>query len=259
MTIVCGDSHTSTHGAFGALAFGIGTSEVEHVLATQTLPQVRPKTMAVTVEGGLAPGVTAKDVALAIIGAIGTGGGVGHVIEYPGSAIRDLSIEGRMTLCNMSIEGGARAGLVAPDETTFAYLKGRTMPHKGRIGTPRSSTGARWPLTRAPRSTKRWRSTLPHCPAGHLGNQSGAGHPDHRMRPRPGIDDQSQGPRGGRTGARLHGAPARHADERDHGRHGVPGQLHQFPDRGLQGCGGVLEGRSVRCGSVRSRSPAHTG
>ena len=125
MTIVCGDSHTSTHGAFGALAFGIGTSEVEHVLATQTLPQVRPKTMAVTVEGSVAPGVTAKDVALAIIGTIGTGGGIGHVIEYRGSAIRDLSMEGRMTLCNMSIEGGARAGLVAPDETTFAYLKGR--------------------------------------------------------------------------------------------------------------------------------------
>jgi len=125
MTIVCGDSHTSTHGAFGALAFGIGTSEVEHVLATQTLPQVRPKTMAVTVEGALAPGVTAKDVALAVIGTIGTGGGIGHVIEYRGSAIRDLSMEGRMTLCNMSIEGGARAGLVAPDETTFAYLKGR--------------------------------------------------------------------------------------------------------------------------------------
>ena len=125
MTIVCGDSHTSTHGAFGALAFGIGTSEVEHVLATQTLPQVRPKTMAVTVEGALAAGVTAKDVALTIIGTIGTGGGIGHVIEYRGSAIRGLSMEGRMTLCNMSIEGGARAGLVAPDETTFAYVQGR--------------------------------------------------------------------------------------------------------------------------------------
>jgi 3-isopropylmalate/(R)-2-methylmalate dehydratase large subunit len=125
MTIVCGDSHTSTHGAFGALAFGIGTSEVEHVLATQTLPQVRPKTMAVTVEGDLVPGVTAKDVALTIIGTIGTGGGIGHVIEYRGSAIRGLSMEGRMTLCNMSIEGGARAGLVAPDETTFEYVRGR--------------------------------------------------------------------------------------------------------------------------------------
>ena len=124
MTIVCGDSHTSTHGAFGALAFGIGTSEGEHVLATQSLPQERPATMSVTVDGELAAGVSAKDVALAIIGTIGTGGGIGHVIEYRGSAIRALSMEGRMTLCNMSIEGGARAGLVAPDETTFAYLKG---------------------------------------------------------------------------------------------------------------------------------------
>jgi 3-isopropylmalate/(R)-2-methylmalate dehydratase large subunit len=125
MTIVCGDSHTATHGAFGALAFGIGTSEVEHVLATQTLPQVRPKWMSVTVDGDLAPGVTAKDVILHIIGVIGTGGGIGHVIEYRGSAIRSLSMEGRMTVCNMSIEAGAKAGLVAPDETTFAYLHGR--------------------------------------------------------------------------------------------------------------------------------------
>ena len=125
MTIVCGDSHTSTHGAFGALAFGIGTSEVEHVLATQTLGQVRPATMAVKVEGELGAGVSAKDVALAIIGAIGTGGGIGHVIEYRGSAIRSLSMEGRLTLCNMSIEGGARAGLVAPDDITIAYLEGR--------------------------------------------------------------------------------------------------------------------------------------
>jgi 3-isopropylmalate/(R)-2-methylmalate dehydratase large subunit len=125
MTIVCGDSHTSTHGAFGALAFGIGTSEVEHVLATQTLPQTRPRTMAVNVDGDLPAGVTAKDVILAIIGAIGTGGGIGHVIEYRGSAIRALSMEGRMTVCNMSIEAGARAGLIAPDDTTFAYLEGR--------------------------------------------------------------------------------------------------------------------------------------
>src|SRR5438309_1699922 len=131
MTIVCGDSHTSTHGAFGALAFGIGTSEVEHVLATQTLPQQRPGTMAVTVEGDLPAGVTAKDVILAIIGRIGTGGGIGHIIEYRGSAIRSLSMEGRMTVCNMSIEAGARAGLVAPDETTFAYLEGKAHAPKG--------------------------------------------------------------------------------------------------------------------------------
>ena len=130
-TIVCGDSHTSTHGAFGALAFGIGTSEVEHVLATQTLVQSHAKNMRVTVEGDLPVGVTAKDVALAVIGKMGTAGGPGHVIEYAGSTIRALSMEGRMTLCNMTIEGGARAGLVAPDQTTFDYIKGRPMAPKG--------------------------------------------------------------------------------------------------------------------------------
>jgi 3-isopropylmalate/(R)-2-methylmalate dehydratase large subunit len=127
LTIVCGDSHTSTHGAFGALAFGIGTSEVEHVLATQTLPQRRPRQMAVTVEGELPEGVSAKDVILAVIARIGTNGAAGHVIEYRGSAIRALSMEARMTICNMSIEAGARAGMIAPDETTLAYLRGR--PH----------------------------------------------------------------------------------------------------------------------------------
>ncbi len=134
MTVVCGDSHTATHGAFGALAFGIGTSEVEHVLATQTLPQSRPKWMAVTVEGALADDVTAKDVILHIIGVIGTGGGIGHVIEYRGSAIRALSMEGRMTVCNMSIEAGAKAGMIAPDDTTFDYLRGRA----------NAPTGADW-------------------------------------------------------------------------------------------------------------------
>src|SRR5262249_54080320 len=131
LTVVCGDSHTSTHGAFGALAFGIGTSEVEPVLATQTLPQQRPTTMAITVDGDLAAGVTAKDVILAIIGTIGTGGGIGHVIEYRGSAIRALSMEGRMTVCNMSIEAGAKARLIAPDDTTFSHLRGRPPPPKG--------------------------------------------------------------------------------------------------------------------------------
>jgi 3-isopropylmalate/(R)-2-methylmalate dehydratase large subunit len=125
LTIVCGDSHTATHGAFGALAFGIGTSEVEHVLATQTLPQARPKTMAVTINGQLRPGVTAKDLVLALIAKVGTGGGRGHIVEYRGEAIRELSMEGRMTIANMSIEWGAKAGMIAPDETTFAYLKGR--------------------------------------------------------------------------------------------------------------------------------------
>src|SRR5580700_4209789 len=131
MTIVCGDSHTSTHGAFGALAFGIGTSEVEHVLATQTLPQSKPKTFRIAVEGKLPLGVTAKDIILAIIGKIGTDGATGSVIEYAGSAIRELSMEGRMTICNMSIEAGARAGMIAPDETTFAYLQNRKFSPKG--------------------------------------------------------------------------------------------------------------------------------
>jgi 3-isopropylmalate/(R)-2-methylmalate dehydratase large subunit len=148
MTIVCGDSHTSTHGAFGALAFGIGTSEVEHVLATQTLLQSRPGTMAVTVEGTLPEGTTAKDVVLAVIGGIGTGGGIGSIIEYRGSAIRSLSMEGRMTVCNMSIEAGAKAGLIAPDDITFAYLEGR----------PHAPSGAAWE-----RALDDWRS-LPTDP-----------------------------------------------------------------------------------------------
>ena len=132
MTIVCGDSHTSTHGAFGALAFGIGTSEVEHVLATQTLPLKKFKTMAVTVNNKLPEGVTAKDLILTIIAKIGTGGGQGYVLEYRGEAVRNLSMEGRMTMCNMSIEGGARAGMIAPDETTFAYIEGRDRAPKGK-------------------------------------------------------------------------------------------------------------------------------
>src|SRR5688572_19855339 len=131
MTIVCGDSHTSTHGAFGALAFGIGTSEVEHVLATQCLPQTKPKTMLVQTKGALPDGVTAKDLALGIIGQLGTDGASRHVIEYAGEAVRALSMEGRMTLCNMSIEAGARAGMIAPDETTFDYILGRTFAPKG--------------------------------------------------------------------------------------------------------------------------------
>jgi 3-isopropylmalate/(R)-2-methylmalate dehydratase large subunit len=148
MTIVCGDSHTSTHGAFGALAFGIGTSEVGHVLATQTLPQARPADMAVNVTGELPYGVTAKDLILAVIAKIGTGGGTGHVIEYRGDAIAGLSMDGRMTVCNMSIEAGARAGLIAPDETTFRYLHGR----------PRAPQGAAWDA-----ALEHWRS-LPTDP-----------------------------------------------------------------------------------------------
>ena len=143
LVVVCGDSHTSTHGAFGALAFGIGTSEVEHVLATQTLPQVRPGTMSIAVEGELSTSLSAKDVILGIIARIGTGGGVGHILEYRGSAIRSLSMEGRMTVCNMSIEAGARAGMVAPDDTTFAYLEGR----------PHAPEGPEWE-----RALEEWRS-----------------------------------------------------------------------------------------------------
>ncbi|MCP5364434.1 MAG: 3-isopropylmalate dehydratase large subunit [Hyphomicrobiales bacterium] len=151
MTIVCGDSHTSTHGAFGALAFGIGTSEVEHVLATQTLVQAPAKNMRVTVDGALGFGVTAKDVVLAIIGTIGTAGGTGHVIEYAGDVIRGLSMEGRMTVCNMSIEAGARAGLIAPDEITFAYLAGR----------PKAPKGAAWEM-----AVESWK-TLPSDAGAH--------------------------------------------------------------------------------------------
>jgi 3-isopropylmalate/(R)-2-methylmalate dehydratase large subunit len=135
MTIVCGDSHTSTHGAFGALAFGIGTSEVEHVLATQTLPQQRAKTLAITVDGALPAGSTAKDIILAILGRVGTGGGIGYIAEYRGSAIRALSMEGRMTVCNMSIEAGAKAGIIAPDDTTFDYVKGRAHAPSGAAWT----------------------------------------------------------------------------------------------------------------------------
>ena len=143
MTVVCGDSHTSTHGAFGALAFGIGTSEVEHVLATQTLPQHRPRTMLLELRGALPLGVTAKDVILAAIGRIGVAGGAGHVVEYAGEVVRGLSMEGRMTICNMSIEAGARAGMIAPDDTTFAYLEGR----------PAAPRGAEWE-----RALDRWRA-----------------------------------------------------------------------------------------------------
>ena len=186
MTIVCGDSHTSTHGAFGALAFGIGTSEVEHVLATQCLPQSRPKTMEIRVDGQLGAGVTAKDVILAIIGKIGTDGATGYVVEYTGEAIRALSMEGRMTVCNMSIEAGARAGMIAPDEKTFAYLKGR----------PFAPQGAEWDAALA-----EWQ-TLPtdadaafdttvdagrrrHRPLCLVGNQSRHGRAHHGRVPSP--------------------------------------------------------------------------
>jgi 3-isopropylmalate dehydratase large subunit len=209
-TIVCGDSHTSTHGAFGALAHGIGTSEVEHVLATQTLIQKKAKNMRCVVDGKLPEGVTAKDIILAIIGEIGTAGGTGHVIEYAGEAIRALSMEGRMTVCNMSIEGGARAGMIAPDEKTFAYLKGR----------PRAPKGAAWDMALRYWETLRSRRGRPFRPRGqarrrqaaadrHLGHQprgrrlgrpAGAGTGRHRRR--------EQAPLGAAARARLHGPQA---------------------------------------------------
>jgi 3-isopropylmalate/(R)-2-methylmalate dehydratase large subunit len=177
MTIVCGDSHTSTHGAFGALAFGIGTSEVEHVMATQTLPQSKPKTFLIQVEGGpngeLPPGVTAKDIILDIIGRIGTDGATGYVIEYAGSAIRALSMEGRMTICNMSIEAGARAGMIAPDDTTFAYLKGRRFspgtksspaPHKNSVISTEAKRSGETPVSPAANSIDeaQWNLAVEH-------------------------------------------------------------------------------------------------
>ena len=206
LVIVCGDSHTSTHGAFGALAFGIGTSEVEHVLATQTLPQTKPGTMAITVEGELPAGVAAKDVILGIIARIGTGGGVGHVIEYRGSAIRALSMEGRMTICNMSIEAGARAGMVAPDDTTFAYVEGRPHAPNGR----RLGAGARR-LAHAPHRRgrhlrqggrdRRGRA----APVRELGNEPGQSVTIDEAVPDPDAFDDAGQKRGGRPRARLYG------------------------------------------------------
>ena len=182
-TIVCGDSHTATHGAFGALAHGIGTSEVEHVLATQTLIQKKSKNMRAVVDGKLPPGVTAKDIILAIIGEIGMAGGTGHVIEYTGEAIRALSMEGRMTVCNMSIEGGARAGMVAPDEKTFEYLKGRPQGAEGgRLGNRDALLGDA-ALRRGRGVRQRDQARCREAPADrHLGHQSRTGGVDHRPR-----------------------------------------------------------------------------
>ncbi len=187
MTIVCGDSHTSTHGAFGALAFGIGTSEVEHVLATQTLPQRPAKQMSVRVDGELPVGVSAKDIILAVIARIGTGGGQGHVIEYRGSAIEALSMESRMTICNMSIEAGARAGLIAPDRTTLEYLQGR--PHAPQ-GTDWDAALAHWATLRTDDDAEFDREVRDRRgdadPLRHVGHQPRPGSADRRFRTRPG-------------------------------------------------------------------------
>ena len=188
MTIVCGDSHTSTHGAFGAIAFGIGTSEVEHVLATQTLMQARPKTMAVTVNGSLPDGVTAKDLVLTLIAHTGTGGGQGYIVEYRGQAIEELSMEARMTICNMSIEWGAKAGLIAPDQTTFDYIAGPRRGAEGRrLGRRRRALEDAWSPTTTRRSTRRSCSTpSTMTPFVTWGTNPGQGVPLGARRARPG-------------------------------------------------------------------------
>ena len=228
MTIVCGDSHTSTHGAFGALAFGIGTSEVEHVLATQTLPQIRPKTMAITVDGDLPEGSTAKDIILAIIGKIGTGGGIGSIVEYRGSAIRALSMEGRMTICNMSIEAGAKAGMIAPDDTTFAYVEGRKHAPKGKAWEQALDD---WRLLRTDDAavfdrevTLDGTKIAPHV---SWGTNPGQVISIDALVPDPDQYDDAATARIGGAGPRLHEPETGHAGPRDRGRHGLHRVVHQ--------------------------------
>ena len=232
MTIVCGDSHTSTHGAFGALAFGIGTSEVEHVLATQCLLQHRAKTLEVRVDGTLRAGVTAKDVILALIARIGVGGATGHVIEYTGEAIRALDMEGRMTVCNMSIEAGARAGMIAPDDVTFAYLEGREHAPKGeawdaavaRWRELRTDEGATFDRTHRPR-----RAT--HRADDHLRHEPRHGHAHHRPRALARRRARRRAARRARQGAPLHGPRARRAAARPLDRRRVHRLVHQLAHR----------------------------
>ena len=222
MTIVCGDSHTSTHGAFGALAFGIGTSEVEHVLATQCLVQRRPKTMRISYSGELGHGVTAKDMILATIGRLGTGGMVGHAVEYAGEAIRGLTMENRMTICNMTIEGGGRAGMIAPDETTFEWVEGR--PGAPPTSRRRSANGAGCRPRRVRASTPRSRSTPPRCRRWSPGGRARPGRRGHRRGP--GAEVRARAAR-----ASLHGSRARARDPRDPARSRVHRLVHQLADR----------------------------
>ena len=223
MTIVCGDSHTSTHGAFGALAFGIGTSEVEHVLATQTLMQKRPKTMRISYSGELGNGVYAKDLILATIGKLGTGGMVGHAVEYAGETMARLSMENRMTICNMTIEGGGRAGMIAPDETTFEWVEGRP-------GAPDDFDEAVAALARAPDRGRRIlrhrgrgerRRDLAH---GHVGHEPGPGRPGHGLRAR--ADRRGRG-----ASPPVHGPRARNADAGDPARTHLHRLVHELADR----------------------------
>ncbi len=241
MTIVCGDSHTSTHGAFGALAFGIGSTEVGHVFATQCLLQRKPKTLAVNVEGRLKPGVTAKDLILAIIGKIGVSGGTGYVIEYRGSTIRALSMDERMTVCNMSIEAGARAGMIAPDETTFAYLADR----------PRVPKGRDWDA-----AVGRWRALASDAGAqfdAAVDIDAGGLEPMITYGTNPGmvlpisaaIPEQARRP-GQRQGACLHGLSRRRGHARKADRRRVHRQLYEWPPRGLASRGADPQGPKSR-------------
>ncbi len=264
LTLVCGDSHTSTHGALGALAFGIGSSEVAHVMATQCLWQRKPKAMRISVDGTLGEGITGKDVILAIIAKIGTAGAVGHVIEYAGSAIRGLSIEGRLTVCNMSIEAGGRAGMVAPDDTTIAYLKGRPFCAEG----VRMGQGRRLLAHRAERRGRRLRSRrqprrgVDHAD-GHLGHQPRGRAVDHRPHSRAldGAGQRQEGQHEAR--ARLYGPGAGHAARAGAGRSRLHRLLHQQPHRGParrrqgrqgpQGRDPVLGGRGLGPGEEAGR------
>ena len=244
MTIVCGDSHTATHGAFGALAFGIGTSEVEHVLATQTLVQNRPRSMRINFEGEMGPGVTAKDLILATIGQMGVAGGTGHVIEFAGPVIESLSMEGRMTICNMTIEGGGRAGMIAPDQVTFDYLKDR----------PGAPQGADWD-----EAVEHWktledrrrcklrqgdhRGRVRHLAHGHVGHDPGAG----GGRGRRGARAQD---RPGAPSAGVHGARARHADGPDQPDRVFIGSCTNSRIGDLREAAGVVDGRQVADGVI---------
>ena len=253
MTIVCGDSHTSTHGAFGALAFGIGTSEVEHVLATQTLPQRRPKSMRVTVDGTLPDGVSSKDLVLAIIGRIGTSGGMGHVIEYAGSAVRALSMEGRMTVCNMSIEAGARAGMVGPDDTTFAYLEGRSYSPAGAAWEAGSRRLAFAPYRRRRpfRQGSEPRRRLPD-PLCVVGDQPGSGGPYRRVGAEPRRLRRSVRTRSGGAGSGLHGSRRRDGGAGHSRRHRLHRLVHQQPDRRPASRGRPCSGAAGSAPAVRA-------
>ena len=256
MTVVCGDSHTSTHGAFGALAFGIGTSEVEHVLATQTLPLKPFRTLAVNVRGALPDGVTAKDIVLAVIAKIGTGGGQGYVIEYRGEAIEALSMEARMTVCNMSIEAGARAGMIAPDQTTFDYLE----------GTPHAPTGADWDAAVAEWTALRTDDDAVFdaevdldatdlTPFVTWGTNPGQGLPLSASVPDPEeFADESDRARR-RQRARLHGPRARDAAARHQGRHGLRRLVHQRSHRGPPRRSGRRAGPPRRRRGAHARRP----